>query len=369
MAGRKRKPKEGGGFNVWRSYSDMMAGVLLLFILIMCVTLFQAQVNYREKLAEQDEKIRIQGEYSAAMSKKEKELAEQDTLLAQQKEKLAEQNLTLEELQETLDEQARILSEKQATLEEQQATLEKQQSTLEEQEAALEQQKATTEKQQTKIEEQQKALDEQQKTLEEQEKQLEAQADEIEEKTRQLKEKQDQIDRIVGVKAELIEALQKEFAANKVNVNIDSQTGALMLDARVMFDFNSAQLSEEGQKVLGQVLPIYCRVLLSNKYKNNVAEFLIDGYTDTVGTYEYNLELSQMRSLSVAKYLLEIEKEFLSESDSQALKEILTVSGHSWNNPVLDASGNIDMDASRRVEVKFRLKDEEMIEELRKLTE
>ena len=31
---RKRKKSEEGGFNVWRSYSDMMAGVLLLFILI-----------------------------------------------------------------------------------------------------------------------------------------------------------------------------------------------------------------------------------------------------------------------------------------------------------------------------------------------
>ena len=37
---KKRKPEE-HGFNVWRSYSDMMAGVLLLFVLIMCVTLFQ----------------------------------------------------------------------------------------------------------------------------------------------------------------------------------------------------------------------------------------------------------------------------------------------------------------------------------------
>ena len=28
---RKKKKSEGNGFNVWRSYSDMMAGVLLLF--------------------------------------------------------------------------------------------------------------------------------------------------------------------------------------------------------------------------------------------------------------------------------------------------------------------------------------------------
>ena len=36
-------------------------------------------------------------------------------------------------------------------------------------------------------------------------------------------------------------------------------------------------------------------------------------------------------------------------------------------NPVLDADGNVDKDASRRVEIKFRLKDEEMIDELNQI--
>ena len=37
------------------------------------------------------------------------------------------------------------------------------------------------------------------------------------------------------------------------------------------------------------------------------------------------------------------------------------------SDPVLDADGKVDKDASRRVEVKFRLKDEEMIQELNKI--
>ena len=45
----------------------------------------------------------------------------------------------------------------------------------------------------------------------------------------------------------------------------------------------------------------------------------------------------------------------------------LTVNGHGMSNPVLDADGNVDKDASRRVEVKFRLKDEEMINELNRI--
>ena len=49
---RKKRKSGDGGFNVWRSYSDVMAGVLLLFILIMSLTLFQAQKSYDEILKE-----------------------------------------------------------------------------------------------------------------------------------------------------------------------------------------------------------------------------------------------------------------------------------------------------------------------------
>ena len=49
----RRKMDDSSSLNVFRSYSDMMSGLLLLFILIMAVCLMQAQKNYSEKLAEQ----------------------------------------------------------------------------------------------------------------------------------------------------------------------------------------------------------------------------------------------------------------------------------------------------------------------------
>ena len=39
--------------NIWRSYSDMMAGLLLLFVLVMCISFMEAQKNYQEKLQEE----------------------------------------------------------------------------------------------------------------------------------------------------------------------------------------------------------------------------------------------------------------------------------------------------------------------------
>ena len=40
MARKRRKPTEFQETTYWQSYSDMMAGVLLMFILIICGTLF-----------------------------------------------------------------------------------------------------------------------------------------------------------------------------------------------------------------------------------------------------------------------------------------------------------------------------------------
>ena len=308
---RKKRKSEDGGFNVWRSYSDMMAGVLLLFVLIMCVTLFQAQKSYNESLQERDEKIALQEEYTQelldkqnALDKKDETLQNQDAQLKTQDEKLAEQEQQLAALA--------------AKLKEQESTLNAQQSALDE-------------------------------------------------KTAQLKDQQAQIDQIIGVKADVIEALKNEFSKNNINVDIDAQTGALTLEASVMFDYDQAELTDAGKQALEQILPIYCKVLLQDDYMKYLAEIIIDGYTDTDGDYSYNLQLSQQRSLAVAQYLLDIQGNFLDATQSQNLEKYLTVNGHSMANPVLDANGNVDKDASRRVEVKFRLKDEEMIDELNQL--
>ena len=308
---RRKKKSENNGFNVWRSYSDMMAGVLLLFVLIMCVTLFQAQKSYNESLQERDEKIALQEEYTQELLDKQNALDEKDETLQSQDAQLKTQD-------EKLAEQEKQLAALAAKLKEQESTLNAQQSALDE-------------------------------------------------KTAQLKDQQAQIDQIIGVKADVIEALKNEFSKNNINVDIDAQTGALTLEASVMFDYDQAELTDAGKQALEQILPIYCKVLLQDDYMKYLAEIIIDGYTDTDGDYSYNLQLSQQRSLAVAQYLLDIQGNFLDASQSENLEKHLTVNGHSMANPVLDADGNVDKDASRRVEVKFRLKDEEMIDELNQL--
>ena len=315
---RRKKKSENNGFNVWRSYSDMMAGVLLLFVLLMCVTLFQAQKSYNESIKERDDKIALQEEYTQQLLDKQNALDEKEGTIQNQDEQLKNQDEQLKTQQEKLEEQEQQLNALAAKLKEQEATLKSQQSALDT-------------------------------------------------KTEQLKNQQAQIDQIIGVKADVIEALKNEFSKNNISVDIDAQTGALTLEASVMFDYDQAELTDAGKQALEQILPIYCKVLLQDDYMKYLAEIIIDGYTDTDGDYSYNLQLSQQRSLAVAQYLLDIQGNFLDSTQSANLQNYLTVNGHSMANPVLDADGNVDKDASRRVEVKFRLKDEEMIDELNQL--
>ena len=322
---RRKKKSEDSGFNVWRSYSDMMAGVLLLFILIMCVTLFQAQQSYNESLQERDEKIALQEEYNQELLDKQNALDEKDGTIQSQDERLKSQSEQLATQQAKLKEQEQKLSDQQDQLTALAAKLKKQKKTLNKQQAALD------------------------------------------EKTALLKDQQEQIDQIIGVKADVIEALKKEFSKNNIDVNIDAQTGALTLQSNVLFNYDESDLSDAGKTALEQILPIYCKVLLQDDYKDYLAEIIIDGYTDTDGDYSYNLQLSQQRSLAVAQYLLDIQGNFLSSDQSGDLQQFLTVNGHSMANPVLDADGNVDKDASRRVEIKFRLKDDEMIDELNQI--
>ena len=108
-------------------------------------------------------------------------------------------------------------------------------------------------------------------------------------------------------------------------------------------------------------------LLLSAEYADSVSEIIIEGHTDSTGTYIENMELSQNRARAVLQYILSSEFTQLSYSEKQALREVVTVNGRSSSDPVLDANGLEDMDASRRVEFKFRLHDETMIQQMQEL--
>lgn len=206
-------------------------------------------------------------------------------------------------------------------------------------------------------------------TYEEKQAELEEKQAEVEEKEAVIANQQTQIDTIVGVRGDLVSALSNEFSGNDMSVKVDAQTGAITFDSSLLFAFDDDKLQAAGEEFLNQFLPKYFSVLLGNDFLSYVAEIIIEGHTDTDGEYMYNLRLSQNRALAVSSYCLEHGGEFLTSEQMEELRVLLTANGRSFSAPVYAADGTVDKDASRRVEIKFRLKDEEMMDEIANMLE
>ena len=167
---------------------------------------------------------------------------------------------------------------------------------------------------------------------------------------------------IVGIRTDIIGELQTRFSNSSMKV--DAQTGSITFSSDVLFRYNSATLTAESKDTLKEIIPMYLGVLLQSSFRPYIAEIIIEGHTDTDGGYESNMTLSYNRANSVARFCLD-DANGLTESQIEQLQKVLTVNGRSFSRPIYKAdSAEVDMAASRRVEIKFRLKEDEMINKI-----
>lgn len=289
----------------WQSYSDMMAALLLMFVLIIAITL----AIYRQKTTDLDQARRELDAAQALLDKTALDLEKSRTEIELSNKELA---ASLAELKEAYAQ------------------------------AALTQ------------EELNKAYLE------------------IENAQQELEVTRNELQDIVGIRTDIIGALQSAF--NNSSMTVDAQTGSITFSSDVLFNYNSAVLTDASMDTLREIIPMYLGVLLKPEYQNYIAEIIIEGHTDTDGSYLSNLQLSYNRANSVAKFCLDAGNG-LNETEIARLQQVLTVNGRSFSDPVYGvpegpwAQPEVDMAASRRVEIKFRLKEDEMIEKISEILE
>ena len=140
------------------------------------------------------------------------------------------------------------------------------------------------------------------------------------------------------------------------------ENGDVVLDGALLFETGKSTIRPEGQAFLDRFIPVYLSTLLLDEYSDYLEGIVIEGHTDPDGAYNDNLKLSQNRALEVELYCLNFPS--LTASEKARLEQILTTTGRGKADPVYDASGNVDAAASRRIVIRFRLKDSELVEEL-----
>lgn len=312
MRSKRRNREAFSEHSYWQSYSDMMAALLLIFILIIAITL----AIYKLKTDDLDA-TRL--ELDAAQEQLDLAMADLENSRLEIEKSNEELELSLEELRQAYDQAALTQEELDKAYEEIQF-------------ARLELENAQAELATTKSE----------------------------------------LQDIVGIRTDIISALQDTF--NNSGMTVDAQTGSITFSSDVLFKYGSANLTSDSKTSLKEVIPKYLDVLLQDRYRTYIAEIIIEGHTDTDGSYKSNMELSYNRASAVADFCLD-KKNGLSEAKIEQLQHLLTVNGRSYSDPIYykDAAGNdtsaIDMASSRRVEIKFRLKEDEMIEKIAAILE
>ena len=466
----------GGGGSSWISYSDMMASLLLVFVLMLCVSLLKYFTAPKEEDIRQqqtiDEQLKEIETREAELTKREEALAEaleqltkdreelraaqeqltkdqealkaaqeqlkqdQDALKAAQEQltkdqealKAAQEQLTkdqealqaaqeqltkdqealkaaqeqlakdqeaLKAVQEQLEKDQEALKAAQEQLKQDQETLRVAQEQLKKKEQALEQEKKELEETRAALDRDRAELDKEKAELEKEKEQLKqdqadlkAERDQLDlereafrtekeskagvetaaapesesewqkEKQRELQKQQALLDQY-SLRRRIIASQYDAFKDSGLNITINRDTGDITTPNFILFDPGSIELSEAGKRFLDTFIPRYLEVLMLPEYESYISEVVIEGHTDSA--FSSAMELSRDRAVQVMAYSLQIPT--LTETERAYLSERASFIGRGFLDPIIGGDGQINREASRRVEIKFQIRDNDLLSE------
>ncbi|HEG2580740.1 TPA: OmpA family protein [Campylobacter lari] len=300
--------------NFWIAYADLMAGLLFVFILLIGAivvkyVLTQSDLQIiKENLQKQEERLRENKE----------ELNQKEDILKNLSQKLNNTSSTLDDVN-------------------------KQKQALEANITKLNQDLNSS-------------LDEKDQQIFALLERLNKKDEEIKELERNFDEAKSKIKELGLIKENTIKNLQVKF---DTNITLDSNTGAIVLPSEVLFDTNSFTLKAQAKENLKTILTQYFdNILKDENILNSIENIVIEGHTDSVGSYIYNLDLSQKRAYAVMSFIHSFYKD-------PRLQKLLMASGRSYSDVIMK-DGKEDKEASRRIEIKFNINTNNALEKVEK---
>jgi len=379
----QKKQNQEDRTNFWISYADLMAGLLFVFILLIGAIIVKSTL------------------LKSSLKEKESALELQAQTLNNQQELLKKQSINIDIKDEEITKLRNLLAQREAALDETNKTLILTQNSLTLKSNEIERLNQLLLAQNSKIDEYsehiillQNLVDEYNQTQIQQQIELDKYKGEVillsnqlskkkerlklnEEKLLQLLQAIDQkqtkydklllklqkqkarIKSLTGIKLKVIAELKKALGKS---INIDKESGSLRLSSNILFDKGSSKLKEEAKEELKSTFISYAKTLINNKkIYDHLDKIIIEGHTDSDGGYLYNLDLSQRRAYAVMSYLSTLE--YIKQHNIQ---EKLVASGRSDLDTIMRDDVE-DKEASRRIEIKFRLKNEDAMHEIERI--
>lgn len=313
----KNEQEEG---NFWIAYADLMAGLLFVFILLIGVIVVKYVLTQSDLREIKDN------------------LNKQEARLEESKEELRNKEVIVFKLSSDLNNASSALN-------------------------LINSQKAELEANITNYEQLSKELN---SSIDNKDKQILILLGQLEKKDEEIRNLQESFDKAkekVQNLSLIRENLSKELQAKlDSNITIDQKTGSISLPSEVLFDKDSYTLKNEAKASLRKILSEYFNAIINDpKILSNIENIIIEGHTDSDGSYIYNLDLSQKRAYEVMNFIYTFYKDI-------RLQKLLMASGRSFSDPVF-VNGVEDKDKSRRIEIKFSIKNDNALKDVEKFFE
>ena len=341
--------------NFWISYADLMAGLLFVFILVIGAIVIK-YLYTQNNLDKEKQALTLSQEEilnkNSALKKIQDEKAQLFYELAQARNIYEETKTKLDSANVSLDEKAKSIS---LNL----AEIEKLKALLLEFDLKTKEQNDTNEKLSAEILSRQNII-----SLKDEE--LALLADKLLVQTQIHQKMVEEFDiaklkikTLTGLKLNVIAKLKDKLGNS---IQIDEKSGAIKFSSNILFDQASSVLKEDSKKELKNTLKKYLSTLLEDKeIRKNIESITIEGHTNSDGTYLSNLALSQQRAQAVMQFLYDSNI-----IDKKLISKYINSSGRSDSDLILNKDGAEDKDASRRIEIKFNLKNEDAMKEIQK---
>jgi outer membrane protein OmpA-like peptidoglycan-associated protein len=150
----------------------------------------------------------------------------------------------------------------------------------------------------------------------------------------------------------------KAFSSEGVKVEADPRDPLALLvivpEDLLQFKQGKPDVPEQGREFLSLFIPHLARTLSAPGVADEIRSIVVEGHASPEGDDEQNLELSQKRSLSVVVAAMNALPP-LSEARTNFVS-LLTATGRGEAEPITGTDGKVDLNRSRRVIFKIRVR-------------
>ncbi len=370
------KKQSDNSSNFWISYADLMAGLLFVFILLIGAIVSKSIIlksnlhDKEDRLTEISQKLKNKESnleaIKVSLSKTKNEISENKKLISSKDAHLRETQKTLALKKEEIDKLNKMLLEENTKRDLLNNKIVIVQNLLNETKKEKDSFKKELKDYQGKVIVLSNQITDANQTVQAKDQELLKLLNALDEKEtkydgliEKLQSQKAKIKSLTGIKLKVIAALKEELGDK---VAIDRNSGSLRVSSNILFDKGSATLKEGAKVELKKVFEEYIGTLVTNpKIKPHLDKIIIEGHTDSDGGYLYNLDLSQRRAFAVMNYLLSLD--FAKEHH---IEPLMIASGRAYLDAI-NVNGKEDKEASRRIEIKFRLKNEDAMHEIEKV--